>query len=156
MYEYEPHPRRNFLLFCIGVHIVGYIANIICGKLDYDLSGDIPEIMFFLVLPLLALPICYLVFYRRLTGEKDTAVARHFKEIGIWLVTLFPLGMPIYLLIDSDIFEDASFYGEEEAYLIYLVLCSLSVVFVTPLFKLGRKIVRKLTGADMKEVYVHY
>ena len=157
MYQNELHPRRNFMFFCFGAHIEGALAAIILGNLEGWGSNDIGEIMIILVMPLLVLPICYLKFYRRLTGENDSAVFKHFKEIGIWLVFVFPIGYILYNILDSDMMDELADYScPEDLYLVYIIVCTLSITFVTPFFKLGRMIARNLRGTSMNDMYEYY
>ena len=96
------------------------------------------------------MPVCYLKLYRRLTGEKDGAVGKHFKEIGIWLALMVPIGFILYQILDTAfIYELADYTSVEDLYNAYLIICTLSIVFVTPIFKLCRKIAVKAKEADM-------
>ena len=156
MYTQNEHPRRNFMFFCFGVFIVGALAGIICERLSDELSGDTAELVYALGLPLIALPVCYLVFYRYLTKEDENAVTKHLKEIGIWLIFVFPLGGLIYAILDSADFEFSTDLYISSEYFYYLVLCSLSIIFVTPFFKLGRMIFTAIRNSNMKDNYSYY
>ncbi|MBQ9541870.1 hypothetical protein [Ruminococcus sp.] len=153
MEQYDIHPRRNFLIFCVAVHLAGFFAAIVTDYLDNFLDDDTNKYVYFACLPLVAMPIAYLINYKKLTGESDSAVGKHFKEMGIWLLTVFPMGAVLYsvLLAFCDI---ADLYEADGYYLIYLLVCTLSIFFVTPLYKVGRMIIS--AGRKSDDDYYRY
>ncbi|SFC25335.1 hypothetical protein [Ruminococcus albus] len=157
MHQNELHPRRNFMFFCFSVHIVGAMIPILFGKLDTELPGDLPLIIYILGVPLMLMPVSYLILYDSFTCGNDRAVGKHFKEIGIWLAFVFPVSYIIYNILDSVyVYELTDHTSVEEPYVIYIIVCSLSFIFVTPLFKLGRMIAISVKKASMKDMYDYY
>ncbi|MBO4865923.1 MAG: hypothetical protein J5582_05060 [Ruminococcus sp.] len=157
MHQNELHPRRNFMFFCFSVHIVGAVIPILFNILDDELPSDIIWIIYYLGVPLLLMPVSYLILYDSFTCEKDRAVGKHFKEIGIWLAFVFPVSYIIYNILDSDyVYELTDHTSVEEPYVIYIIVCSLSFIFVTPLFKLGRMIAISVKKASMNDMYDYY
>ena len=151
---YEIHPRRNFLIFCAAVHMAGACAAIVTEMLDDIIHDDMNEYAYYIGLPLIALPIAYLIYFKRLTCESDTAVGKHFKEIGIWLLTLFPMGAVLYVIL-SAFCEITELYEAHYFYLLYLLVCSISIFFATPFYKLGRIIVSAIRKKD-NDYYRYY
>ncbi|MBO5558997.1 hypothetical protein [Ruminococcus sp.] len=153
MEQYDIHPRRNFLMFCVAVHLAGFFAAIVTDYLDNFLDDDTNKYVYFACLPLVAMPIAYLINYKKLTGESDSAVGKHFKEIGIWLLTVFPMGAILFtVLLALRVTEHI--YSAAEYYLGYLGVCTLSIFFVTPLYKMGRMIIS--AGRKSDDDYYRY
>ena len=124
---------------------------------DDELPRDLVELICILVLPLLVMPVCYLIFYNSFTVEEDSAVGKYFKEIGIWLAFVFPIGIIMNLILDSDsVYALANCTYVEEIYTVYLVVYSLSIIFVTPFFKLGRMIAKSVKAANMNDMYDYH
>ena len=157
MYQNELHPRRSFMFFCFWGHICGAFAPVALSLFDDEVPRDLVELICILVLPLLVMPVCYLIFYNSFTVEEDSAVGKHFKEIGIWLAFVFPIGIIMNLILDSDsVYALANCTYVEEIYTIYLVVYSLSIIFVTPFFKLGRMIAKSVKEANMNDMYDYH
>ena len=151
---YEIHPRRNFLIFCTAVHMAGACASIVTEMLDDIIHDDMNDYAYSIGLPLIALPIAYLIYFKRLTSESDTAVGKHFKEIGIWLLTVFPMGAVLFVIL-SAFCEMTELYEAGGNYIVYLLVCTLSICFVTPFYKLGRIIVSAIRKKD-DDYYRYY
>ena len=156
MYNYSEHPRRNFMIFCFLVHLYGALASIICDKLEDNMSDDVPELVLYVGLPLIALPIVYIVFYNRFTGEHDNAVIKHLKEMGTWLIFVFPIGYIMYSILDSGAFYEFTDLYPSEKYLVVIAASSLSIIFETPIFKLVRMIVSGGKNKSPCDAYGYY